>query len=131
MDKPRLKIKDKEVGLRDLGNNLFEPKNIALLGDVIANKCNTDHNPNFWVENPPPKEQPEKYYKIQSFCFTTSINRISEAKILLKSLREHHSQPIFIHCDWFSKLVIERLGYENLIIKPVINEQYLKKIVDY
>ena len=37
MDKPRLKIKDKEIGLRDLGDNLFEPKNIALLGDVIAN----------------------------------------------------------------------------------------------
>ena len=131
MDKPRLKIKDKEIGLRDLGDNLFEPKNIALLGDVIANKFNTElYNPNFWVKNPPPKEQPEKYYKIQSFCFTTSINRISEAKILLKSLREHHSQPIFIHCDWFSKLVIERLGYENLIIKPVINERYLKKIVE-
>lgn len=129
MDKPRLKIKDKEVGLRDLGDSLFEPKNITLLADVIANKCNTDYNPKFWVENPPPKEQPEKYHKIQSFCFTTSINRISEAKILLKSLREHHSQPIFIHCDWFSQLVIERLGYENLIIKPVINERYLKKIV--
>ena len=40
MDKPRLKIRDKEVGLRDLGDNLFEPKNITLLADVIANKCN-------------------------------------------------------------------------------------------
>jgi hypothetical protein len=116
MDKPKLKIRDKEIGLRDLGDNLFEPKNSDILADALAGRSNYDHNPSFWVENPTPKERPEKYHKIQSFCFTTSINRISEAKILLKSLREHHSQPIFIHCDWFSQLVIERLGYKDLII---------------
>ncbi len=34
MDKPRLKLNDKEVGLRDLGDGLFEPKNLKVLEEL-------------------------------------------------------------------------------------------------
>jgi len=128
MDNPRLRIDEYEVGLRKVEGNLYEPKNKKILLDCLTDSLNLkDHRSLFHVNELP--EKCEEYKKIESFCFTTSINRISEAKILLKSLRQHHSQPIYIHCDWFSQLVIERLGYENLIIKPVINEKYLKNIV--
>jgi hypothetical protein len=129
MDNPRLRIDEYEVGLRKVGDNLYEPKNKKILLDCLTDSLNLkDHRSLFHVNELP--EKCEEYKKIESFCFTTSINRISEAKILLKSLRQHHSQPIYIHCDQSSKLVIERLGYENLIIKPVINEKYLKNIVE-
>lgn len=129
MDNPRLRIDEYEVGLRKVEGNLYEPKNKKILLDCLTDSLNLkDHRSLFHVNELP--EKCEEYKKIESFCFTTSINRISEAKILLKSLRQHHSQPIYIHCDQSSKLVIERLGYENLIIKPVINEKYLKNIVE-
>ena len=35
MEQPRLKIDDQEVGLRNLGNGLFEPKNF----EVFINPC--------------------------------------------------------------------------------------------
>ena len=127
---PRLKINNQEVGLRDLGDGLFEPKNSHILQEVIHGNFKPNSKTNFYKINEPAKDEIKDVHEIQSFCFTTSINRISEAKILLKSLREYHSQPIFIHCDWFSQLVIERLGYKDLIINPVINEKYLKKIVE-
>ena len=130
MDNPRLKINNQEVGLRDLGGGLFEPKNSHILQEVIHDNFKPSSKTNFYKINEPTKDEIKDFHEIQSFCFTTSINRISEAKILLKSLREHHSQPIFIHCDWFSQLVIERLGYKDLIINPVINEKYLKQIVE-
>ena len=127
MEQPRLKIHDHEVGLREIEHGLYEPKSIKILLDCLTDSLDV-RAPSFYVINEPPEEC-ETYKKIRSFCFTTSYNRISEAKILLKSLRQHHSQPIYIHCDWCSQLAIERLGYENLIIKPVINEKYLKNIV--
>lgn len=131
MEPPRLKIKEHEVGLRKVGDNLFEPKNEAILLQCLTSSLNLDnYNAQaLFAKNEPPEES-KTYKKIESFCFTTSINRISEAKILLKSLRQHHSQPIYIHCDWLSQLVIERLGYENLIINPIINEKYLKHITE-
>jgi len=128
MSKPRLKVDDQEVGLRDLGDGLFEPKNSRVLKEVVFGNFKPISKNDFYKTNEPTKDKTKDFHEIQSFCFTTSINRISEAKILLKSLRKHHSQPIYIHCDWFSQLVIERLGYKDLIIKPFINEEYLKKI---
>ena len=100
MDNPRLKINNQEVGLRDLGDGLFEPKNTHVLQEVIYDNFKPNSKTNFYKINEPTKDEIEGFHEIQSFCFTTSINRISEAKILLKSLREHHSQPIYIHCDW-------------------------------
>ena len=73
MDKPRLKIRDKEVGLRDLGDNLFEPKNITLLADVIANKCNTDHNPKFWLEKGVLSRNLKHIIKYKAFVLLSQI----------------------------------------------------------
>ena len=44
MGNPRLKINDKEIGLRDLGDNLFEPKNISILEDVLEGRVNLNYD---------------------------------------------------------------------------------------
>ena len=51
MDKPRLKINNKEVGLRDLGNGLFEPKNFTVLKEVFEGHHNPNNSGKFFVEN--------------------------------------------------------------------------------
>ena len=70
---PRLKVNDNEVGLRDLGNGLFEPKNLSVFNDVIAGQFETNSTPKkFWLENQPPKHEPKQYHKIESFCFVVT-----------------------------------------------------------
>ena len=47
---PRLKIEDQEIGLRDLGGGLFEPKNISVLQNSIHGIKHEVTNPNFFTE---------------------------------------------------------------------------------
>ena len=130
MEPPRLKINEHEVGLRKIGDNLFAPKNESVLLETLLDRF-TPVSKDWGYENPVPpiSAHDNNYQSIKSFCFTTSINRILEAKILLRSLRLKHQQPIYIHCDTPSKAILERQGYKDLIIKDVINEKYLKDIV--
>ena len=90
MDKPRLKINNKEVGLRDLGNGLFEPKNLKVLNEVFHGYHEPKAAGRFFVENHIAKEEPEKYHKIQSFCFVVTENIKREGAMMLKSLRKFH-----------------------------------------
>ena len=56
MDKrpqPRLKISDKEVGLRDLGDGLFEPKNFTVLREVFGGYHDPKGSGSFFVETLP------------------------------------------------------------------------------
>ena len=63
MEPPRLKIKEHEVGLRKVGDNLFEPKNEAILLQCLTGSLNLDnYNAQaLFAKNEPPEES--KTYK--------------------------------------------------------------------
>ena len=103
--------------------------NPDILADTLAGKSNHDCNPKFWVENPPPKEQPEKYHEIQSFCFVVTGNIKEEAELLLKSLREFHDQPVYVICDKESKNhIINQELSDNVFFKRDAEQEQLDKI---
>ena len=136
MDIPRLKIKGEEVGLRDLGDNLFEPKNISILEGLFTNNLNVDYNPKkFWLENLPPKHEPQTYHKIQSFCFVVTDNLKDEAEVLLKTLRLFHKEPVYIICDKASRIFLNRMKVtDNVKFKTSAEKEHLddiqKKVFD-
>ena len=47
MEQPRLKINNKEVGLRHIGDGLYEPKNATILKEVLNNKYKGPKNQQF------------------------------------------------------------------------------------
>ena len=129
MDKPRLKINDKEVGLRDLGNGLFEPKNLNVLNEVFHGYHEPKAAGRFFVENQIAKEEPEKYHKIQSFCFVVTENIKEEGAMMLKSLRKFHDQPVYVICDQSSIDFLEQQGFkDDLLIHQLISKEELQKI---
>lgn len=129
MDKPRLKINDKEVGLRSLGNGLFEPKNFSVFKQVIEGSHEPKPPCRFFKENCLPKQEPSEYHKIQSFCFVVTENIKREGAMMLKSLRKFHDQPVYIICDLASKrfLVQEELKDDSIFCK-LTNKEELEKI---
>ena len=131
MGRPRLKLNDKEVGLRDLGNGLFEPKNYTVLREVFGGYHNPKSRSGFFVENLPPLEKPEKYHKIQSFCFVVTENIKREGAMMLKSLRKFHNQPVYIICDFASKrfLAQEELK-DDTVFCQLTDKKELKQIND-
>jgi len=133
---PRLKINDQEVGLRDLGDGLFEPKNISIFEGALTNKLDFDNTPKkFWLENQTPKHEPKKYHKIQSFCFVVTDNLKDEAEVLLKTLRLFHNEPVYVICDKESKIFLNRMKVtDNVKFKTNAEKEDLdaiqKKIFD-
>ena len=129
MDIPRLKINDKEIGLRDLGNNLFEPKSISILQKSIYDGKDVTTTPKFFTEKSFPEKEPRIYHKIQSFCFVTTDNIKREAAMMIKSLRKFHTQPVYVICDQASRtfLTRERL-HDNLFFKLTAEKEDLEKI---
>ena len=125
---PRLKIKDQEIGLRDLGGGLFEPKNISVLENSIYGIKNEAKNPSFFTERGFARKEPSKYYKIESFCFVVTENIKREAGMMLKSLRKFHDQPVYVICDYASKrfLVQEELKDDSVFCKTITKEDLAK-----
>ena len=136
METSRLKINDKEVGLRDLGNGLFEPKNLSVFNDVVAGQFETDSAPKkFWLENRPPKHEPKQYHKIESFCFVVTENLKDEAEVLLKTLRLFHDEPVYVICDKETKIFLNRMGVcDNVKFRTSAEKEHLdhiqKKVFD-
>ena len=129
MDKPRLKINDKEVGLRDLGDGLFEPKNLKVLNEVFHGYHEPKAAGRFFVENHIAKEEPEKYHKIQSFCFVVTENIKQEGAMMLKSLRKFHDQPVYVICDLASRRFFTQEGLKDeSIICKLTSKEELEKI---
>ena len=112
MENPKLKIRDQEVGLRDLGGGVFEPKNISVLESVFNTGCFRSGKKNYFTQKPLVGEEPKKWHTIQSFCFVVTSNIKREAAMMLKSLRKFHSQPVYCICDEDSKrfLLAEKLA---------------------
>ena len=67
MENPRLKIKDQEVGLRDLGGGVFEPKNISVLESVFNTGSFRREKRNYFDQKPLSREKPKKWHTIQTF----------------------------------------------------------------
>ena len=129
MDTPRLKINDKEIGLRDLGDNLFEPKSVSILQKAIYGEKDVITTPKFFTEKSFSEKEPRIYHKIQSFCFVTTDNIKREAAMMIKSLKKFHTQPVYVICDQASRtfLTQERL-HDNLFFKLTAEKEDLKKI---
>ena len=131
MEQPRLKIKDKELGLRDLGDNLFEPKNVSLLEDILNQQEVIKNKNNFFTQRNIPLKEPKKYHKIQSFCFVVTENIKEEGAMMLKSLRKFHSQPVYVICDQASIDFLEKEGLkDDSLIYEIISKSDLTKIND-
>ena len=127
--RPRLKINDKEVGLRDLGDGLFEPKNFTVLREVFGGYHNPKGTSGFFVKNLPPIEEPKKYHKIQSFCFVVTENIKREGAMMLKSLRKFHNQPVYIICDFASKRFLNQEGLkDDSVFCKLTDKEELKQI---
>lgn len=133
MEQPRLKINEEEIGLRDLGDNLFEPKNLTILKNTIEGKGLEEKK--FFVERPTPLQEPPEYHKIKSFCFVTTSNIKEEAGILLKSLREFHQEPVYVICDKETRIYLakEKIN-ENVFFRTSAEQEHLdaiqKKVFD-
>jgi len=127
--RPRLKIEDQEIGLRDLGEGLFEPKNISVLQNSIYGVKNEVTNPKFFTEKGFAEEEPRIYHKIESFCFVTTSNIKREAAMMIKSLRKFHTQPVYVICDKASRTFLTQESlHHNLFFKLTAEKEDLEKI---
>ena len=113
-----------------MGDNLFEPKNISILQDVLEDRINLNYNPKkFWLENLPPKREPQKIPQIQSFCFVVTDNLKDEAEVLLKTLRLFHNEPVYIICDKASRVFLNRMKVtDNVKFKISAEKEHLDDI---
>ena len=109
MEQPRLKIKDSEIGLRHVGDNVYEPKSLKVLERAVHN-IPQPSGCKFFTEKPIKIDEPETYHKIQSFCFVVTENIKREGAMMLKSLRKFHDQPVYIICDKLSKRFLNKEG---------------------
>lgn len=128
MELPRLNVEGQEIGLRDLGNGLFEPKSLSILRDAV-NKELTISPKSFWEEKPYPRKAPETYHKIESFCFVATKNIKDEAEVLLKTLRLFHDEPVYVICDKATRehLASQKL-FNNVKFKTCAEEEHLEVI---
>ena len=130
MENPRLKINDKELGLRDLGDGLFEPKNLNIFNQILEGKKDFDNNPKaLWEEIPIPKNEPHKYHKIESFCFVATDNLKDEAEVLLRTLRLFHQEPVYVICDKETRVFLNRQKLcENVKFRTCAEQDQLDAI---
>jgi len=69
-------------------------------------------------------------HEIQSFCFVATKEVKEEAAVLIKSLREFHSQPVYIYCDKETKYFLSCLDLDlkGAFFKVETKEEALEKI---
>ena len=130
MEQPRLKYNNQEIGLRSLGEGLFEPKNLSVFNDAVADQLKFDSTPKkFWLENSPPKHEPKKYHKIESFCFVATANLKDEAEVLLRTLRLFHDEPVYVICDKETRIHLKRMKLcDNVKFKTSAEKEHLDTI---
>ena len=130
MEQPRLKYNNQEIGLRSLGEGLFEPKNLSVFNDAVSDQLKLDSTPKkFWLENSPPKHEPKKYHKIESFCFVATANLKDEAEVLLRTLRLFHDEPVYVICDKETRIHLKRMKLcDNVKFKTSAEKEHLDTI---
>ncbi len=130
MEQPRLKYNNQEIGLRSLGEGLFEPKNLSVFNDAVSDQLKFDSTPKkFWLENSPPKHEPKKYHKIESFCFVATANLKDEAEVLLRTLRLFHDEPVYVICDKETRIHLKKMKLcDNVKFKTSAEKEHLDTI---
>ena len=130
MEQPRLKYNNQEIGLRSLGEGLFEPKNLSVFNDAVSDQLKFDSTPKkFWLENSPPKHEPKKYHKIESFCFVATANLKDEAEVLLRTLRLFHDEPVYVICDKETRIHLIKMKLcDNVKFKTSAEKEHLDAI---
>jgi hypothetical protein len=130
MEQPRLKYNNQEIGLRSLGEGLFEPKNLSVFNDAVSDQLKFDSTPKkFWLENSPPKHEPKKYHKIESFCFVATANLKDEAEVLLRTLRLFHDEPVYVICDKETRIHLKKMKLcDNVKFKTSAEKEHLDAI---
>jgi len=129
MEQVRLKINNEEIGLRHLGDGLYEPKNASVFKKVVEGNYKPPNNFRFLKLSPLSKKEPKKYHKIESFCFVSTENIKEEAELLLRSLREFHDQPVYVICDKATRVHLTRQKLsENVIFKVLAEQEQLDQI---
>ena len=130
MEQSRLKYNDQEIGLRSLGKGLFEPKNLSVFNDAVSGQLKLDSTPKkFWLEKSPPKHEPKKYHKIESFCFVVTANLKDEAEVLLRTLRLFHDEPVYIICDKETRIHLNKMQLcDNVKFKTSAEKEHLDAI---
>jgi hypothetical protein len=130
MEQPRLKYNNQEIGLRSLGEGLFEPKNLSVFNDAVSDQLKLDSTPKkFWLENSPPKHEPKKYHKIESFCFVATANLKDEAEVLLRTLRLFHDEPVYVICDKETRIHLKKMKLcDNVKFKTSAEKEHLDAI---
>ena len=130
MDSPRLKFNGKEFGLRRVHDDVYELKNANIFQKYFDSEFIPEKHGYFFYENLCRAEKPERFHKIESFCFVTTKNIMSEAAILLKSLRKFHDEPVYIICDKVSKRYLGNLNLidDNVFFRLVAEKDDLKNI---
>ena len=118
MESPKLKINKHEIGLRKIGDNLFEPKSINILthilehDEVIKDSRNISRD---YILNPTPKHTDKPVHQIQSFCTVITDHIKREGAITIFSLRQFHTQPIYVLCDEQSKEYLSLFDFTGII----------------
>ncbi len=130
MEQSRLKINDKEVGLRNLGGGLFEPKNFSILKAVVNGQEKFEKDPpELWKRIDLPLKEPKQYHKIESFCFVATENIKEEAELLLRSLRNFHDQPVYVICDKATRVHLTRQKLcKDVTFRACAEQKHLDKI---
>ena len=134
MNNIKLKIKNNEVGLRRVGENLYEPKSFDLLlklikeeGDNVTLERNYGGS-FFKINSFPPKSKKVRTRKIKSFCTVATKNIKEEVALMIFSLRKFHKQPIYVCCDKETRLFLKNERLDDKIKFRLINESQLNKI---
>lgn len=130
MDQPRLIFNNQEIGLRKIGDDLYEPKNATVFKKAIKNDLHTsDIQKGFFAECPIPQDEPEDWRTIESFCFVATENIKEEAAVLLKSLRKFHDEPVYVLCDGKTRQFLNQQKLtENVTFRCGAEKEELDKV---
>ena len=110
-----LNINGKHVSLRRQIDDTFIPKNLKVLKQTVNDEYNRKlANTDGWYTLNPVSDSDTLIHKIESFCFVTTNDLKKEAAILLKSLRQFHSQPVYVICDTESKEFLDKEEFVNV-----------------
>tara|TARA_Y100001963_G_scaffold18302_1_gene22831 strand:- start:23821 stop:25662 length:1842 start_codon:yes stop_codon:yes gene_type:complete len=129
MEDVRLKINDKEVGLRKVAEGLYEPKNINVLKNVVNGGLGYEHiEHHFSSLKKPFLKNCSNPKQIESFCFVATKEVMEEADVLIFSLRLFHAQPIYVLCDAATRAHLSSKGYKDLFFYKQADKEKLDEI---
>ena len=127
MENARLKINDKEVGIRKVGEGLYVPKNLEVLTSVV-NGVPIEFTAESHFHLNPFRPEAKDFHKIKSFCLVSTKEVKEEADVLIMSIRVFHDQPIYVVCDDESRIFLRAKGHKDVFFKATAGQDQLGMI---